>query len=160
MSGAPEVPPPHKSVKNVLNVTILKVFRNESDPPFQRAVKGFKHTYMLGAFNHTYMLGAFKHTYMLGGLKHTYKLGKHTYTLSILSRCEEVYWNIDLHRRLDPERSEPLMHLCEWNEMLTVYVFLWWRSYFDHYSHGDDCAHRATITLHSSQAISASLSAV
>ena len=50
----------------------------------------------------TYMLGVLKHTYMLGVLKHAYKLGKHTYTLSILSRCEEVYWNIDLHRRLDP----------------------------------------------------------
>ena len=76
---------------------------------------------MLGI--HTYMLGLLKHTYMLGVLKHAYKLGKHTYTLSILSRCEEVWWNIDLHGRLDPERSEPLMHLCEWNEMLTVYVF-------------------------------------
>ena len=69
------------------------------------------------------MLGVLKHTYMLGVLKHAYKLGKHTYTLSILSRCEEVCWNIDLHGRLDPERSEPLMRLCGWDEMLTAYVF-------------------------------------
>ena len=79
MSGASRSTPPHKSQKNVLNVTILKVFRNELDPPFQCAVQGFKHT-RLGSSN-IHAQGVQTCTPRV--LKHAYKLRKHTYMFGI-----------------------------------------------------------------------------